>query len=278
MSIELQNTGERMIEGAYVQTRGAYVIYAMHMASYRFSMPFCAGRKVLDLGCGSGYGVSLVAGQAKHVTGVDISPDAIRFARERYRGENVEFLQILPDEALPFADDDFDVVLSFQVIEHVDNDAAYLAEACRVLKPGGTLVLITPDRANRLFPGQKPWNRWHVREYSSEQLVRRVEKRFEVAQALRMGGPWNVIGVEARRCTRTKWLTLPFTLPFLPDWVRQKGLNFLHLLQKTPQTIRANQEQAAPDFGFDERNIDISDDPPNSMNLVVVARKSGENA
>ena len=67
--------------------------------------------------------------------------------------------------ALPFPDGDFDVVISFQVREYVEDVDSYLKEIRRVQKPGGRLLLTTPNSSLRLLPGQKPWDRFHVREY-----------------------------------------------------------------------------------------------------------------
>src|SRR3546814_14268249 len=106
---------------------------------------------------------------------MDVAGYAIAYAKSHYTNENLHFLKVQADSPLPYPAASFDVVLSFQVIEHVLDDDAYLREARRILKPGGTLVVITPDRKNRLLPGQKPWNRWHVREYGMSDLVERIE-------------------------------------------------------------------------------------------------------
>src|SRR3546814_10011371 len=77
MAIQLAPTGERVIEDAYHRSTGAYVIYIMHAASYSFAMKFCEGKRVIDLGCGSGYGSARIAGNAAHVEGVDISEEEV---------------------------------------------------------------------------------------------------------------------------------------------------------------------------------------------------------
>jgi ubiquinone/menaquinone biosynthesis C-methylase UbiE len=272
---ELEVSGERMIEDAYMQSLDAYVIYIMHTASYNFAKKFCDGKVVLDLGCGSGYGVARMAEHAERVVGVDVDSDAISFARERYARQNVSFAKIETEAPLPFTDDSFDVVLSFQVIEHVLDDSGYMKEAHRVLKPGGIMVVVTPDRKHRLLPGQLPWNRWHVREYSSIQLDRKMKECFDLEASLKMGADWNVAGVEIRRYRKTKWLTLPFTLPFVPGLLRRRGLDFLHKLRAKPGSIGAAQTVPPMEFDFDEAAMLIEDNPPNSLNLVVVGRKKG---
>lgn len=275
---DLEVSGERMIEDAYLRSLDAYVIYIMHTASYRFAEQFCQGKSVLDLGCGSGYGAARIAGVADAVHAVDVDPDAIGFARERYLRRNLTFSRIEPGRPLPFSDGAFDVVLSFQVIEHVHDDRGYLEQACRVLKPGGLLVVVTPDRRHRLLPWQRPWNRWHVREYSAASLERRVAQHFDIAASLRMGADWHVAGVEIRRYRKTKWLTLPFTMPFIPESLRRKALDMLHRLRAKPGRVASEQQASRPVFDFDDTAMRIERDPPNPLNLVVVGRKQGEPA
>lgn len=276
MKIELEPTGERVIEDAYHRSPGAYVIYVMHAASYAFAEPFCAGRRVLDLGCGSGYGACRIAGVASSVVGVDVAQDAVAFARGRYPRPNLSFMAIEPGGRLPFDAGAFDVVLSFQVIEHVENVRGYLEEARRVLRPGGVMVIITPDRKHRLLPGQRPWNRWHLREYSVAGLAREVSPVFELDAVLRMGAARSVAQVEIARYRWTKWATLPVTLPLFPDRFRRWALDQLHRAKGTGAKVSAAEPEArSADFGFDERAMEISRDPPNSLNIVLVARKPG---
>lgn len=274
MTLELEPTGERVIEDAYRDSVGAYVIYLMHAASYRFVEEECRGRDVLDLGCGSGYGTHRIAGVAASATGVDVAADAVSFANARYRAANLSFKSIPPDGPLPFPDEAFDVVLSFQVIEHVRDVGTYLAEARRVLRPGGMLVVITPDRRHRLLPGQKPWNRWHLKEYSLQLLEKVIAGVIPVERALRMGAPWEVARHEMRRYRWLKWLTLPVTLPFLPEGVRRWGLDAMHRVKGRRAPVAASARTGpAVEPGFGEDAFVFSADAPNPLNLVVVARK-----
>ena len=273
MTTRLEPTGERVIEDAYHRSLGAYVIYVMHAASYRFAESYCSGKRVIDLGCGSGYGAARIAKVAERIEGIDISGEAIEFAKSRYRATNLAFHCVEPDARLPFADETFDVALSFQVIEHVDDDARYLTEARRILAPGGMLLIITPDRQHRLFSWQRPWNRWHVREHSKHSLSATVARVFTVELALRMGADWSVAGIEHRRYRTLKWLTLPFTLPFLPESIRQWGLNLLHGLRRRAPAVEAEKREQHTPFDFGEEAMIISAEPPWPLNLVLLARK-----
>lgn len=278
MKTELEPSGERVIEDAYHRSIGAYVIYIMHAASYRFAEPYCQGKRVLDLGCGSGYGAARIAGVASAVTGVDVAADAVAFAKARYAAPNLDYRLVMADAALPFEDASFDVVLSFQVIEHVVDEAGYLREARRVLRPGGVLILITPDRRHRLLPGQRPWNRWHLREYSAESLSALVSPVLDVEATLRMGAVRDIADIELRRYRWTKWVTLPVTLPFVPESLRRHGLDLLHRIKGQGKPVQAETGEIRRDFGFDERAITIAADAPHSLNLVLVARRPGGGA
>lgn len=273
MSGELEPTGERVIEEAYYGSRGAFTIYVLHAASYSFAERYCVDARTIDLGCGSGYGAARISAVARAVVGVDVSSEAVAFAQARYDLSNLTFKQIDPDARLPFNDGKFDVALSFQVIEHVTNDERYIEEAFRVLRPGGVLILITPDRRYRLFPGQKPWNRWHLREYSMRALCKLVRRQFVIEQALRMGAPWSIASIEFRRYRLAKWLTLPMTLPFVPENLRRRGLDLIHALRTQQKPVAANMRDCKPDYGFDETAILVGKNPPNPINLVVIARK-----
>ena len=80
MNHTMNITGERLVEEPYRSSLGGYVIYLMHAASYRFAEKYCQGMRVLDLGCGSGYGAGAIAEHAKEVHAVDVSAEAIEFA------------------------------------------------------------------------------------------------------------------------------------------------------------------------------------------------------
>ncbi|HEX2112351.1 MAG TPA: class I SAM-dependent methyltransferase [Gaiellaceae bacterium] len=119
--------------------------FAWHVARYRFALPRVAGKRVLDLGCGEGYGTALLAETAREVVGVDYSPVAIDHARRSYARENVRFV-VADATALDDSLGHFDVVTCFEVVEHVERDDRLFAGVARVLRPGGTLVLSTPNR------------------------------------------------------------------------------------------------------------------------------------
>jgi SAM-dependent methyltransferase len=268
---DYEATSERMAEDAYQSSPSDYLIYLFHIATYDWAKTHLSGARVLDFGTGTGYGAARMASVAASVTGVDVSQAAVGYAEGRYTAENLDFRRIAPVEEapLPFPDDSFDVVTSFQVIEHVPSPSAYLAEAKRVLKPGGKLLCVTPDRTTRLFRRQRPWNVWHLYEFTPEELAGVVAEQFQVAEVLGMTAPPGIVKLELDRCRKLKLAAYPFTFPGAPEAWRQRGLG---LLKKANAARTANSSPAdRPDFGFGLEAIAISKDADPSVNIVIVA-------
>jgi len=140
-------------------------LHLMHRKSYEDAAKLTTGLSTLDLGCNNGWGTHLLAGTAKEVIGLDVSH--VADARQRYG--SVDF-RLYDGHHLPFSDERFDVVVSLQVIEHIDDPKKYLAEIARVLIPGGRAIFTTPNATVRLDPGMAPWNEFHVREFSATDL------------------------------------------------------------------------------------------------------------
>ena len=264
-------TTERLTAEAQQENREGYVLYLIHLATYKYCIPFVNRKRVLDYGCGSGYGTALISEHSLEVTGIDISSEAIEYAQSQYSAPNLKYMRIDPAEVapLPFPDSSFDVVLSFQVIEHVQNVSAYLQEIDRVLVPGGKVIIATPDRSTRLFSFQKPWNMWHLREYSLEQLNETLSVYFAQVKLLQTGGQPEILQTELKRTSRLKWLMLPFTLPFIPEGIRRASLLFIKNLRYTLSSSSKNQYKPH----FDETAITISEYEKISVDLVAVATK-----
>jgi SAM-dependent methyltransferase len=267
VTMQLEPTGERMIMEHYKSSPEDYVIYLLHIATYDFAEQFTRGKRVLDYGCGSGYGSARIAAGAAKVTAVDVAEDAIAYARAQFGAENLEFRSIDPAAPLPFEDSSFDTVLSFQVFEHVSDAARYLAEIRRVLAPGGQLLLVTPDRSTRLLPFQRPWNRWHLHEYDKRELAGTLARHFDHVEVLGMTGTREMIDIEIRRCNRIRWVTLPFTLPIMPDRWRVAALNAIHRIRGTD--ARTGQPREFPAFSVND--VRIAPNAAPSVNLVALA-------
>jgi SAM-dependent methyltransferase len=153
-------------------------IVALHLKRYEFARPRCVDRDVLDAGCGVGYGTAYLAESARRVVGVDRDEDAIAYARDRYAAENVEFA-VADLLALDRPDGEFDVVCAFEVIEHLSEPDRFLAEARRVLRADGELVLSTPQAE---ATDDRPANPFHEREFSAGDLEGLLRRQFGTVQ------------------------------------------------------------------------------------------------
>lgn len=269
--MKLEPTTERIIPENFQSDQESYLLYLMHVATYRYSLNFVKGKKVLDYGSGSGYGTALISDSCLQIIGVDVSDEAVSHARSHFSAPNLSYLQIERAEVapLPFPDSSFDVVISFQVIEHVDEVSAYLHEIERVLVPRGRVLIATPDRSHRLFSFQKPWNIWHLREYSQEGLNNILAKYFLDVKVYQMGGQQEALKIELSRVNKLKWITLPFTLPIIPEIVRVNSLRFIkslrfRLSQRSGDSIKPR---------FDESIFRISDSEKFSVNLIATGIK-----
>lgn len=152
-------TGERVIPGLVDAD-----LFNEHLSRYRFAAQFATpGMRVLDAGCGTGYGSAEF--NARAIAAIDLSPEAVAHAAAHYARPHA-FFAAATCAALPFRDAAFDFVVSFEVIEHLPDYRALLSEARRVLKPGGIFLVSTPNRAyyaeTRARAGPNPF---HVREF-----------------------------------------------------------------------------------------------------------------
>ncbi|MEO8595303.1 MAG: methyltransferase domain-containing protein [Candidatus Solibacter sp.] len=166
-------TGERLIPGEVDVD-----LLNEHMARYHFAIRLARGKRVLDAGCGAGYGSAALAEVAEHVTGFDIAPEAVEHARAHYPAGNLAFEQA-SCTALPYDDGRFDLVVAFEVIEHLEHWREFLQEARRVLAPSGQLIVSTP---NRLYytesRGTEGANPFHVHEFDFEEFHRELQQYF----------------------------------------------------------------------------------------------------
>jgi ubiquinone/menaquinone biosynthesis C-methylase UbiE len=168
-SLVLDPTDERMIP----ESAGTGTFWE-HIYRYAFACRHVAGKLVLDIACGEGYGSAALqrAGAAK-VIGVDISESTCMHACKKYRID----ARVGGAELIPLPDNCVDVVVSFETIEHVADPGAFLDECRRVLKPGGMIIISTPNKdvySGRL--GSR--NRYHCSEMTKEQFCSVLRARF----------------------------------------------------------------------------------------------------
>jgi ubiquinone/menaquinone biosynthesis C-methylase UbiE len=128
-----------------------------------------------------------------------VSAAAIEDAVSRFGDLGIVFSRV-DGRRLPFTDAAFDAVVSFQVIEHVDDMDAYLSEIVRVLKPGGRALFTTPNKKLRLKPGMKPWNRFHVQEFTHDELRCLLANYFTRVRLRGQFASERMYRLERRRC------------------------------------------------------------------------------
>ncbi len=157
-------TGERTIPGLDAENYW----FRRHEVVYRRLLGRCAGKTVLEAGCGEGYGADLIAGVADHVIGLDYDEPAVAHIRARYPRVDVRHGNLAN---LPVPNGSVDVVVNFQVIEHLWDQAQFISECYRVLRPSGLLLISTPNRIT-FSPGRDtPVNPFHTRELNATELT-----------------------------------------------------------------------------------------------------------
>lgn len=166
-------TGERVIPGQVEPD-----LFNEHFARYAFAARLARQKRVLDVACGSGYGAAELAAVARNVTAIDVSPEAIQYAAEHYPQANLDF-RVASAHSLPFPDLTFDLVVSFELIEHLENYRELLSEVRRVLAPNGQFIVSTPNRLyyeeTRGLAGPNPF---HVHEFDFTEFHEALKEFF----------------------------------------------------------------------------------------------------
>jgi len=202
-AVRLQAEEHPLMDGKAPETLMEKCLHLIHLKAYDRASTYAEGRDVLDVGCNTGYGTLHLVGAATSVTGVDVSADAIDVARTREGADAVDY-RLIDGAGLPFDDASFDLVTSFQVIEHVADPMPYLDEIKRVLRPGGMALFTTPNAAIRLDPGMRPWNRFHVKEYRGAELAALLGDVFADVEVVGMFGVPTLYDLEVARVGKSR--------------------------------------------------------------------------
>jgi SAM-dependent methyltransferase len=157
-------TGERTVPGLDVENYW----FRRHEVVYQRTAAICAGRDVLEAGCGEGYGADLIASVAHRVIALDYDETTLTHVRTRYPRVDAVSGNLA---ALPLPDSSVDIVINYQVIEHLWDQSQFVRECYRVLRPGGQLLMSTPNRIT-FSPGRDtPINPFHTRELNAAELT-----------------------------------------------------------------------------------------------------------
>lgn len=220
---------------------------------------------VLEVGCGEGRGIDLLIKKARTFTAVDKIGPVINRLQEKYETGKFISMNIPPLSGL--ADNTYDVVVSFQVIEHIEDDELFLREIHRVMKPGGIALLTTPNR--RLSLTRNPW---HIREYLPEELALLGKNIFDDVEVSGITGNNKVMTYyeenkkSVRRFTRWDVLDLQHKIPasllripyeILNRWNRNK------LQASGSELVRSIRHE----------DYLVTNDPTQALDLLLIARK-----
>lgn len=240
---DLELTGERTLPGIADENYW----FRRHEAAYRGIAPWLLGARVLEAGIGEGYGANLlVRSGSGPVTGLDYDTSVTTHVKLSYPGIPVVRGDL---QRLPFRDGAYDAIVHLQTIEHLHDQAGFVADCARVLRPAGTFVVSTPNRLT-FSPGlDRPLNPFHTRELSAQELRDLLEPRFEV---VRMYGTRH--GRRLRTIDRRIGPLIDAQLAGPPD-------SWSNPVRDAVHRVRAN------DFDLAEDAIDAS------LDLVAIARR-----
>ncbi|MCR8560186.1 class I SAM-dependent methyltransferase [Mucilaginibacter sp. BJC16-A38] len=164
-------TGERLETFVYNENM------IEHLHRYSIAIPYVKHKTVLDIASGEGYGSNLLSREAQFVFGVDIDAEAVAAAEAKYGSSKISFLQGSADE-IPVETGTIDVVVSFETLEHHDKHEEMLAEIKRVLKPGGLLIMSSPDK--KYYTDVTGYvNKFHVRELYADEFRALISRYFK---------------------------------------------------------------------------------------------------
>lgn len=164
-------TGERLVLGVGLD------IEHEHFHRYVWATEFCRDKKVLDVASGDGYGTYILSQRAKTVCGCEINEEAVRSAQKNYHAENLSYHAASCTQT-PFPDDLFDVVVSFETIEHIQDYELFVKEVRRVLKPGGIFICSTPEIHEFNELSQVENNEFHIHEFEKKEFVELLQRQF----------------------------------------------------------------------------------------------------
>jgi SAM-dependent methyltransferase len=168
-----EHTGERLDPGAHPAE-----ILQEHAARYVFAARYCMGKQVLDVASGVGYGTDYLRSRGANAVGLEIDEQSVQYARHQY--PSCTFIQGSAEKMPNNWSIAYDVVVSFETIEHLKRADDFLKEVFRCLRPGGLFICSTPNKSLYLFEGH---NQFHVKEFYSGEFQRFIGGAFHVRQA-----------------------------------------------------------------------------------------------
>jgi ubiquinone/menaquinone biosynthesis C-methylase UbiE len=220
---------------------------------------------ILELGCGWGRGVETLLPHCGHYTGLDKNEPLINSLQAKYSTHTFQIADL--PHLSNFTDNTFDFIVTFQVIEHIQDDNKFLSEAHRVLKPGGKIFLTT---VNRVFSLSR--NPWHIREYNTPELKTLMEKYFLKVEAKGVQGNEKVWAyyeenkASVNKIMRFDVLDLQHRLP---AWILQVPYEILNRFNRN--NLMAAPGSLAADIQWSDHFV--SDDAENCIDFFYIGTK-----
>ncbi|MBN1913037.1 MAG: class I SAM-dependent methyltransferase [Candidatus Omnitrophica bacterium] len=152
---------------------------ASHLKRYDFASHFTKDRIVLDVACGMGYGTFFLSDFARTVDGVDISSESIAYAKSHYKKSNIEFY-VMDACKLKFPDQSYDIVCSFETLEHLDYPEEFLKEVKRVIKKTGVFIVSTPHARKTTYKPSNPFHKFELSYTDFESFLKKYFARVEI--------------------------------------------------------------------------------------------------
>ena len=180
------------------------ISFLSHKKAYEEIVQYIKDKKVLEIGCGAGYGAKFMSHYACEICTVDLDRESLKYAKENNFSKNIRYIHANVLEGIPLDDNSFDIAVSFQVFEHIDKKNAidFLNEIKRILKDNSLLIITTPNRKIRLQPFQKPINKYHKIEYSGKGLYKVLIKAFKFVEIIGLRAV-EEIEIEKRKTKQT---------------------------------------------------------------------------
>jgi len=203
MMTQIANTGERIL-----LEKETPLMIARHLCAYKFAKDYIKAKDVLDIGCGEGYGSDFMAGFAKSVLGIDYDKDAVDYARNKYQKSRLAF-SVLDIKNLDSLGRKFDVICSFQNIEHIRDTEKLLRDVLGLLNDDGVFICSTCNMKDASPGKTAPFNKFHVKEYLAEEFRSLLKTHFRQVEMSGLNR-----GPALRACRRLKKIGL---FNFLPD-------------------------------------------------------------
>ncbi|MBI2613550.1 MAG: methyltransferase domain-containing protein [Candidatus Levybacteria bacterium] len=236
---------------------GNSIIFNRHLAAYKYAASYVDRKKsVLDLGCSDGYGSFLIAKISKETVALDIDKKTIEDARKKYSMANLKF--VLGNALSLKWKNKFDIVVSFQVIEHIEDVNLYLHQIKKVLKKGGIFILSTPNRLLRLRNGEKPWNKFHIHEFEKEELTSFLKKHFSKIEAMGLHSSEDIYEAERKRLYIRRLIAKFDLFDFYSHLPREFTDRIVGLIKKLTLRKKDKKTTNQNDFWFSKDKVDIS--------------------